>query len=84
MIRQVAWWLGLAGHVVALVWFAASGLVAPAWAVGVLLVIWLGLLVVGLRLRRNHPLWMLAIPVADAVIWFAGVSAGDAWLGWTA
>jgi hypothetical protein len=47
------WWLGLAGHLVALVWYAASGLVAPPWAVVGLLVIWAVLLVVGLRLRTR-------------------------------
>lgn len=81
---QVAWWVGLAGHLVALPWYAVSGLVAPPWAVVGLLVIWVALLVVGLRLRAIGPAWMLAIPVLDIAIWFGAISAGDAFLGWTA
>ncbi|GEM_PF-955493 len=81
---MVAWWIGLAGHLAMLVWYAASGLVAPPWAVIGLLVIWAALLLVGLRLRTTRPVWMLLIPVLDVAIWFGVVSAGDAFLGWTA
>jgi hypothetical protein len=81
---QIAWWVGLVAHLGAFIWYAASGLVAPAWAVAVLLVIWAVLLVVGLRLRKTRPFWMLLIPVLDAVIWFAGITAGERFLGWTA
>jgi hypothetical protein len=81
---SVAWWVGLAGHLVMLLWYAASGLVAPPWAVVGLLAIWAALLLVGLRLRAARPLWMLAIPVLDVAIWFGAISAGDAFLGWTA
>ncbi len=81
---RVAWWIGLLAHLAAGVWFGASGLVAPPWAVAVLLAIWAVLLMVGLKLRRERPYLMLFIPVLDAVIWFAGISAGDAFLGWTA
>ncbi len=80
----VAWWVGLAGHLAVLPWYAASGLVAPPWAVVGLLAIWAALLVVGLRLRTSHPVWMLAIPMLDVAIWFGTISAGDAFLGWTA
>jgi hypothetical protein len=81
---MVAWWVGLAGHLVGAIWYAASGLVAPPWAVVLLLVIWVALFVVGLRLRTRRPWWMLAVPVLDVVIWVAIVSAGEAFLGWTA
>jgi hypothetical protein len=81
---QVAWWIGLVAHLAAVVWYGASGLVAPAWAVAVLLVIWAVLLAVGLGLRKRQPYWMLLIPVLDAVIWFAGISAGEKFLHWTA
>ena len=80
----VAWWVGLAGHLAVLPWYAVSGLLAPPWAVVVLLTIWAALFVVGLRMRTARPLWMLAIPVLDVAIWFAIISAGDAFLGWTA
>jgi hypothetical protein len=83
-LARVGWWFGLAGHLVMLVWFAASELVAPAWAVAVLLAIWVVLLLVGIRLRANNPLWMLVVPAIDVAIWVAGISAGDAFLDWTA
>jgi hypothetical protein len=41
---MIAGWVGLLGHLATLVWYMASGLVAPGWAVITLLVIWLGLL----------------------------------------
>jgi hypothetical protein len=82
--KQIAWWIGLVGHLVVLIWYAASGLVAPTWAVALLLVIWAVLLAVGLRLRRTAPVWMLAVPVAAIAIWFVVISAGDRFLNWTA
>lgn len=81
---QVSWWIGLAGHLVMLAWFAASTVLAPTWAVAGLLVAWLMLLVTGLRLRTTRPVWMLAIPVLDVAIWVGVLSAGEALLGWTA
>jgi hypothetical protein len=45
---------------------------------------WAALLAVGIRLRAARPVWMLAIPVLDVAIWFGAISAGDAFLGWTA
>jgi hypothetical protein len=78
------WAIGLVGHLVMLVWFAASGLVAPLWAVGGLLVVWAVLLVIGMRLRRRRPALMLLIPVVDVGIWVAVINAGERFLGWTA
>jgi hypothetical protein len=80
----VPWWLGFVVHLLILPWFASTGLVAPGWAVAVLLAAWVVLLLVGLRLRTTRPLWMLAIPVLDVLVWFVLISAGDRWLGWTA
>jgi len=81
---RVAWWIGLAGHLLMAIWYGASGLVAPAWAVVGLLLVWAGLLVVGLWLRTRRPGWMLAIPVLDVAIWVAVISAGEAFGHWTA
>jgi len=77
-------WVGIVGHVAVLFLYVVSGLAVPAWAVGVLLVIWVGLLAVAIALFRTRPPWTLVVPVAAVVIWVAVVSAGDAWLGWTA
>ena len=77
-------WLGLAARLATLVFYAASGLLAPGWAVAVLLVIWLALLAVAIwLLRARRPLWVLPTPVAAWLIWFGALSAGESWLGWT-
>lgn len=77
-------WLGLAALLATLVFYAASGLLAPGWAVAVLLVIWLALLAVAIwLLRARRPLWVLPTPVAAWLIWFGALSAGESWLGWT-
>jgi hypothetical protein len=77
-------WIGLAGHVVVLYLYVISGLAVPAWALGVLLVIWVGLLLLAIFLLRARLARALLVPVGAVTIWIAVVSAGDAWLGWTA
>lgn len=80
----IAGWVGIACQLATLVWYLASGLMAPGWAVIGLLVIWLALFGTAIYLLRKRPAWVLVVPVISAVIWFAVMSAGDAWLGWTA
>ena len=80
----IAGWVGLIAHLATLIWYMASGLVAPGWAVAVLLVIWVALLALAVYLLRTRPAYVLLVPVAAAVIWFGAISAGGAWLGWTA
>ncbi len=84
LLRQVAGWIGLAGLVPLLYLYAVSGLVAPMWAVGCLVVLWAGFLVVALRQRRRRPLVVLALPVVGLAVWFGVVSLGEVLLGWTA
>ena len=84
LVARVLGWLGIVGHVVVLYLYLVSGLVVPAWALGVLLAIWVGLLLLAIFLLRTRPAWTLLVPVGAVAIWFAVVSAGDAWLGWTA
>ena len=76
--------VGMAGMACVFFLYAASGLVAPWWAVVVLLVIWALALFVATAWWRLHPTWVPWIPVALAVLWFAVLNAGGAWLGWTA
>ena len=77
-------WLGLAALLATLIFYGSSGLLAPGWAVALLLVVWLTLVVAAVvLLRRRQPLWVLLTPVAAALIWFAALTAGERWLGWT-
>jgi hypothetical protein len=80
----LAGWAGIVGQLATLVWYMASGLIAPGWAVIGLLATWLVLFGVAIYLLRKRPAWVLAVPVAAALIWFGVMAAGEAWLGWTA
>jgi hypothetical protein len=80
----IAGWAGLLAQLATLIWYAASGLVAPGWAVAALLVVWCALLALAIYLLRTRPVYTLLVPVLSAAIWFAAISAGEAWLGWTA
>ena len=86
VVRRPSFWTALlAGllHLAVLPFFAATGLLAPAWAVMVLLVAW-ALLAAGLfvLVRRGSPLALLVPPAAMAV-WFGTLTAGEQLLGWT-
>ena len=76
--------VALALMVVVAPFYFASGLMAPGWAVGVFVVIWIALFVLGCLWIRRKPLWVIPLPFAAAAIWLGGMSAGGAWLGWTA
>ena len=76
--------VGMAGMAAAFFLYAASGLVAPGWAVVVLMAVWLALFVVACAWWTPHPRWVPGVAVFAIVLWFAIVSAGGAWLGWTA
>ena len=74
---------GVALLVAALPFYLASGLLAPLWAIFVLLLIWALLFGLAIRWFRRHPYRVIALPVAAGVIWFVLVSAGEAFLGCT-
>ena len=76
--------VGMAGMACAFFLYAASGLVAPWWAVVVLLVLWVLLFVVACAWWSLHPRWVPGIAVFALAFWFAFVTAGGAWLGWSA
>jgi hypothetical protein len=61
----------------------ASGLLAPAWAVLLLVATWGALWVPIWRWRREHPFRTMLVPFAMAAIWWATITAGGSWLGWT-
>ena len=65
-------------------WFtAASGLLAPLWAIVVLGLIWAVAVVVLVRMARRRPIATPLVPVANAFLWWATMTAGETWLGWT-
>ena len=75
----------MAGMVAMFFPYAASGLVAPYWAVGVLLVLWLVMFVVTCRWFMPHPKRTLVMPVRRVrASGSALISAGGVFLDWTA
>jgi hypothetical protein len=84
--RRISPWgfVGVAGMVAMFFPYAASGLVAPYWAVAVLLVVWLVLMVVTCRWFMPHPQRTLVMPVVALIVWFGAVTAGGIFLDWTA
>ena len=61
----------------------AAGLLAPLWAVVALVAGWLLLFGCAITWFRRAPLRVLLLPVVGAVVWFAVLSLGEAFLGWT-
>jgi hypothetical protein len=75
---------GLAAMLALAPFFLASGLMAPIWAVGIFIAVWLVLFGLGIFwMIRRKPLWVVPLPIIAAAFWFGGMSAGGAWLGWT-
>lgn len=66
------------------VFYLASGLVAPIWAIVVLWLIWLGLAWYGLRLARAGSYLVLAVPIVAGAIWYLVLTVGEQALGWQA
>lgn len=64
--------------------YAASGLLAPAWAVAALLGTWLVLLVLCFVWWSARPRWVVALGVVAWVWWFVAITAGGVLLDWTA
>ncbi|MGZ6753456.1 MAG: hypothetical protein ACXVEJ_08320 [Nocardioides sp.] len=74
--------VGMAGMACVFFLYAASVLIAPWWAVVVLLLVWLAGLVVSARWWTPHPTRVPWVPLVAAVLWFGVMVAGGAWLGW--
>ena len=84
-VRASPWpFVGMGGMAVVFFLYAASGLVAPPWAVAVLLVFWAALLLVAFRWWTPHPKRLIALPLVAAVVWVAAISAGGFLLDWSA
>lgn len=61
----------------------AAGLVAPGWAVVVLVGFGAAALVLGVVWFRRRPWGVVPLPVVAVLVGFGAVSAGQTWLGWT-
>jgi len=83
--RTVSPWpfVGLVLVVSSFFLYAASGLLAPAWAVVVLLLTWLAMFVLTF-VWWSRPRRVVALGVFSFVWWFAAVIAGGVLLDWTA
>lgn len=84
LARPVAVVFGTLLHLIVGWFYLFTPLIAPAWAAITLNVVWLALAWLGWRWRQGQPLRLLAIPFIAAGLWWAAVTAGDVWLGWTA
>ena len=63
--------------------YAASGLLVPGPYLFGMWLLYLVLLVATFVLTRRRSFLVLLPPVIGGVLWWAIVSAGEAWLGWT-
>lgn len=84
MLGYVGAGLAMAALLVIGFFYVSAGLVAPLWAVILLVIIWVALVVVGIRWFRRHPLRVLALPLVAVIIWFGVITLGEQLLGWTA
>ena len=73
-----------AAHGAVGVLYLASGLVAPLWAIVLLLAWWVVLALVLVRLARRGSWWTPVVPVVALATWYAGLTLGEGLLGWTA
>lgn len=85
MKQRVLGWLGvgLHGTVVAAFYYGAF-LIAPAYAVYSLWVVWVALLVLAVYLVPRRPVMAFGVPFLALVLWFAVMTFGGAMLNWTA
>ncbi len=64
--------------------YTVLGLLVPEWAVPLGWAIYLGLLLVTIRLALRRSWWAAAGPVLALTTWFVGLTVGEQVLGWTA
>lgn len=83
--RVVAVIVAVALQLVVLVPFTvASGLLAPRWAVVTFYAVWVVAAVVLVLTAVRRPLLSPLVPLANGVVLWLAITAGDLWLGWTA
>lgn len=82
--ERVAAAVGALGLLAVLPFYVSSGLVAPLWAIIVLLGIWAALAICAYRWFTRRPWVVLVLPVVAVAIWFAVLTLGEQVLGWQA
>ena len=83
IIGYVPGGLALAALLAMSIWFIASGLMAPLWAVIGFIAVWVILVVLACVWIRRHPWRVVLLPVIAALICPGGLRAGAMLLGWT-
>lgn len=83
LASMIGFAFGVLLHSLVGVFVLPSGLVVPAWAWTLLVTLWLAGAWLLWRWRRS-PVRTLLVPVVMGAVWFATLTVGDAWLGWTA
>ncbi|HEY7874636.1 MAG TPA: hypothetical protein VIG64_05895 [Actinomycetota bacterium] len=80
---MIWFWVAIVLQLVVGFFYLLSGLLAPLWAVGVLVAAWIALSVLLIRTRSQGPrdLWA---PVLAAALWLGAMAAGEHLLGWNA
>lgn len=68
----------------ALFLYGASGLVAPWWAVVLLVLVWLGLFALCCAWWTPHPKRLVGVAVFAMALWFVTLVGGAALLDWSA
>ena len=75
---------GLAHLTVGFFTMSAIGLVSvPLWAGIVLVSAWLAAAAAFVLMVRRNPVMALLAPVANGLVLWGAIAAGEAWFGWT-
>lgn len=84
VLERVVATLGVLGLIGVLPFYVLSGLVAPLWAIVLLLLVWAALAVCSVRWFARRPWVVLVLPLVAAAVWFATIILGEQLLGWQA
>ena len=71
-------------HLTTLPPYAASGLLAPGWAVLGMLTLWVVLAVAAFAVHRRWGALSALVPLVAMALWFGVLTLGEQVLGWTA
>ena len=82
--EQVSPWpfVAMIGMAACFFLYAASGLVAPWWAVALLLAVWVVLFGLNCAWFVRHPRRTVVLPVLALALWFGALTLGGWLLGW--